>query len=183
MCFDLDKTLHNLDRQSDEPRDGLREDQSDGQNAGESPAPLGRLDLWRNLIAMLYDTFLVAPLLMANAFVLVAVYGPTADATSPTVPAWLMQAMSVLIVIAFFTLFWRKSGQSLGMQAWRIKVVSATGETVSLEQCVIRCLGAGVSLAAFGLGYWWVLVDKQGLRWHDRLSGTRLVKLPKRAKA
>jgi hypothetical protein len=24
------------------------------------------------------------------------------------------------------------------------------------------------------LGYWWIIVDPDGLAWHDRLSGTRI---------
>ena len=61
--------------------------------------------LWRHLLAMVYDTFLVAPLLMANAFVLVTVFGPTASATEPAVPSWLMQITSLMVIFAFFIPF------------------------------------------------------------------------------
>lgn len=136
--------------------------------------------LWRHLLAMLYDTFLVAPLLMANAFVLVTVFGPTDSATAPAVPAWLMQITSLLVIFAFFVLFWRKSGQTLGMQAWRIKLVNETGQPVGVRQGLIRCTAAMLSLAPFGLGYWWTLVDSEGLSWHDRLSRSRLQLMPKK---
>lgn len=138
--------------------------------------------LWRNLLAIVYDTFLVAPLLMANSFVLVALFGPVEDISSPTIPAWLMQLTSFLVVVVFFTLFWRKSGQTLGMQAWRIKLISHDGSAPSLLQCVGRCVVALASLGLVGLGYWWSLVDPNGLRWHDRTSQTRLILVPKRQK-
>lgn len=152
---------------------------TDNSSMSES---LPRPGLWRNLLAMIYDAFLVAPLLMANAFVLVALFGPTDDASVATVPAWLMQFSCALIIIGFFSLFWCKSGQSLGMQAWRIKLVRGDGGPVGLGRAVVRCLGAAMSLAPAGLGYWWSLVDRDGLRWHDRLSDTRLLRVPKTKK-
>jgi len=138
--------------------------------------------LWRNLLAMVYDTFLVAPLLMVNGLVLVTIFGPTENAHQANVPAWLMQSTATVIVIAFFTIFWRKSGQTLGMQAWRIKLEASDGTPVSIKQCVVRCLGAIFSIGLLGLGYWWAWIDPEKRRWHDRLSGTRLVLVPKASK-
>jgi len=33
-----------------------------------------------------------------------------------------------------------------------------------------------------GLGWWWMLVDRERLAWHDRLSGTRIVLVPPRGR-
>lgn len=140
---------------------------------------LPRPGLWRNLLAMVYDTFLVAPLVMAAAFVLVAAYGPVEDISEPTVPDWLMQTAAVLVIFAFFSIFWCKQGQTLGMQAWRIKLVREDGGAVEWQRALLRCISAIPSFALLGMGYWWSLVDPEGKRWHDRLSGTRLVQVPK----
>jgi len=136
--------------------------------------------LWRHLLAMVYDTFLVAPLLMANAFVLVTAFGPTASATEPAVPSWLMQITSLMVIFAFFILFWRKSGQTLGMQAWRIKLVDEQGQPVGVRQGLTRCAAALLSLLPLGLGYWWSLLDVEGRSWHDHLSRSRLQLVPKK---
>ena len=136
--------------------------------------------LWRHLLAMVYDTFLVAPLLMANAFVLVTVFGPTASANEPAVPTWLMQITSLMVIFAFFILFWRKSGQTLGMQAWRIQLVDEQGQPVGVRQGLTRCAAALLSLLPLGLGYWWSLLDVDGRSWHDRLSRSRLQLVPKK---
>ena len=32
-----------------------------------------------------------------------------------------------------------------------------------------------------GLGFWWAWVDRERLAWHDRASGTRIIRLPKKA--
>ena len=137
--------------------------------------------LWRHLLAMVYDSFLVAPLLMANALVWVSLFGPTDTMARPAVPAWVMQSTSLCVVALFFSIFWCKSGQTLGMQAWRIQVVSAEGESLTLRKAILRCAVALVSLLPMGLGYLWGILDRSHLTWHDRLSATRLVLLPKEA--
>ena len=46
---------------------------------------------------------------------------------------------------------------------------------MTLRQSLIRCAGAMLSMLALGLGYLWILFDRDGLAWHDRISNTRLV--------
>lgn len=142
-------------------------------------AALPRRQLWRVPLAMLYDTLLILPLFMASSFLLVALFGATEDVSQPTVPVWVTRATWPVIVVLFFGLFWRKNGQTLGMQAWRIRVTSLDGDSLSWGQVVLRCAGATVSFACFGLGYLWPLWDGAGRSWHDRLSRTRLMLLPK----
>ena len=54
--------------------------------------------------------------------------------------------------------------------------------TGALSRGATRCPpgGACVSLAALGLGYFWIWIDRERLAWHDRWSGTRVVVLPKK---
>ena len=37
-------------------------------------------------------------------------------------------------------------------------------------------LDGGVSLLLGGLGFWWAWIDPDRLTWHDRLSGTRMLR-------
>jgi uncharacterized RDD family membrane protein YckC len=82
----------------------------------------------------------------------------------------------------FFGWFWTHGGQTLGMRAWRLKLLDSSGNPVTWRQSLIRYGAAWLSLLALGLGYIWVWIDPQGLSWHDRLSGTRLVVLESTAK-
>ena len=143
---------------------------------------IARPGLWRHLLAMLYDTFLLLPLFMASSFVLVAAFGATEDISQPTVPVWVTRISWPLILTIFFGLFWRKSGQTLGMQAWRIKLVSKSGERITWRTVITRVFAAALSAAPGGLGYWWALWDRDRMTWHDRISQTQLVLLPKRKK-
>jgi uncharacterized RDD family membrane protein YckC len=85
----------------------------------------------------------------------------------------------MMLIIVFYGWFWRKSGQTLGMQAWRIKLENLNGDQPSWTQCVIRVLVAGISLAAGGLGFWWIWLDRDSRAWHDRASKTVLRSIPK----
>ncbi len=84
------------------------------------------------------------------------------------------------VMAGFHILFWMRGGQTLGMRAWRLRVVRYNGQELSFKDAILRYLSAIVSLLAFGLGFLWILVDRDGLAWHDRLSKTRLVILEKK---
>lgn len=142
--------------------------------------------LLRRLAAMIYDTFLVLPLIMASVSVFMGVrtllIGSPGEGEIVQLNPLLVQLVALLTVIGFFCWFWIKSGQTLGMQAWRIKLVDSSGEKPSGRQALLRCLAAIPSAACLGAGYLWCLVDRRGRYWHDYLSGTELILLPKREK-
>jgi uncharacterized RDD family membrane protein YckC len=145
-----------------------------------SPSP----SLLRRLAALLYDILLVVPLVMLSVALFMGartlLLGPPAENTVVQLDANLVRLVAFATVATFFCGFWLKSGQTLGMQAWRIKLVSTDGGQPSAGQAILRCFGALVSAAAFGLGYLWCLVDRNDRYWHDYLSRTRLIMVPKR---
>jgi len=140
----------------------------------------------RRLAAMAYDTLLVLPLIMASVALFMGVrtllWGPAVDDTAAQLDANIVRLVALVCSTVFFCAFWVKSGQTLGMQAWRIKLVNFSGEVPNIRQGVMRCLAAVLSAACLGLGYLWCLVDRNGRYWHDYLSGTELILLPKREK-
>ena len=140
----------------------------------------------RRLAAMAYDTLLVLPLIMASVALFMGartlLWGPAVDDTAAQLDANIVRLVALVCTTGFFCAFWVKSGQTLGMQAWRIKLVNFSGEVPNIRQGVMRCLGAVVSAACLGLGYLWCLVDRNGRYWHDYLSGTELILLPRRKK-
>ncbi|MFY0991873.1 RDD family protein [Halomonas sp. C05BenzN] len=149
-------------------------------------------DVWpaglaRRLGAMVYDGFLVAAIWLLitalHLFVVRQVLGLSAE----QVGTGLVQVISLRLLLlagafAFFAFFWVRGGMTLGMQAWRLRVQTLDGCTISLGQSLVRLLVGGLSLAAFGLGYLWILIDAERRSWSDIASGTRVVVLPKPAK-
>lgn len=142
--------------------------------------------LLRRLAAMLYDTLLVLPLIMASVFLFMGlrslVLGAPEQDTIAPLDASVVQLIALLTLFGFFSGFWLKSGQTLGMQAWRLKLVCTDGGKPGLKEALLRCLTATLSAACLGLGYLWCIIDRDGLYWHDRLSGTQLALLPRRDK-
>ena len=145
--------------------------------------------LFRRLAALFYDTFLVVPLIMVNVAIATGLQAAVSGAEHSAQPAnavvdpLLVQAIAVLSSCAFYSAFWRIKGQTLGMQAWRIKLrpfpEDSQRNTVSLRQAVLRCAGALLSLLPLGMGYWWCLFDRNGRYWHDYLSRSELVLTPR----
>jgi len=138
----------------------------------------------RRLGAMLYDGLIVAALL----FVVTALFLPFTggEAITPGESGALeriYQAALVLVVVLFFCVFWTWRGQTIGMLAWRLRVQRSDGSALAWRDALIRLAGACVSLAALGLGYFWIWMDRDRLAWHDRWSGTRVVVVPKKGKS
>ncbi|WP_116365206.1 RDD family protein [Parahaliea mediterranea] len=146
-----------------------------------TPIPATAPALPRRLMAMLYDTFLVLPLIMLSVAIGMGIHSAIAGGNAEPLHPQLVQLLALLTLFGFFSAFWLKSGQTLGMQAWRIKLVTSDGNTPGVVQALRRCLAAVLSAACFGLGYWWCLFDRRGRYWHDYLSGTELVLVDKPA--
>lgn len=128
--------------------------------------------LWRRLAAMLYDSLLMLALWMFIEFIVVAMNHGQAmtNAQRPFV-----QTVVLVAIFSFFAGFWMHGGKTLGMQAWQIKLVTLDGKPLRLAQCLLRFFVAIASIGLFGLGYWWMLWDKEKLTWHDRYSMTKII--------
>lgn len=144
----------------------------------------------RRIAAMFYDAMLLFGVLFTATILASAVFSsikPQAIENEqvvhefqPLLSGWPFQLYLLLILITFFCWFWRKNGQTLGMQAWRLRLEDYSGNNISFAQCLQRLAGASISLACAGIGYWWIWIDKDGMSWHDRWSKTRVVLLPKK---
>jgi uncharacterized RDD family membrane protein YckC len=135
--------------------------------------------LVRRLAAIFYDALLLVALFMLAGYPYVALTG---SVPLSGVARLGLQLYLLLIAFAFFGWFWVHGGQTLGMRAWRLRLVSADGGPVSWKQAAIRFAAALLSWSCLGLGFFWALIDREKRAWHDRLSGTRLILLPKRPK-
>jgi uncharacterized RDD family membrane protein YckC len=140
-----------------------------------------RASLARRLAAMFYDgLLLVAILMIATALLLPFTGGAAITAADHR---WLASAYRLLLaglVALFFGTFWTRSGQTLGMASWRLRVEREDGTLLTWGDATKRLAAAVLSLLPIGLGFVWILFDREGRAWHDRLSRTRVVLLPKR---
>lgn len=151
------------------------------------PSPLRPRALigWR-LLALLYDVWPVLALwmLIGAAFTVGHTFLGHHDAHQNIAPfsalQWLLWICCWLVGGAYAVVSWYRGGQTLGMRPWRLKVIAADGGRPSLGALWKRYAIATLSTLVAGLGFWWAWLDKDRLTWHDRFSGTRMLRLPKR---
>ena len=124
------------------------------------------------LAAILYDAILLgAVYFFSTLIILPFMHG---QAISPGNLPYIIYLYSITFL--YFTWQWSQGGQTLGMRAWNLRLVSSTGFKVTFSRAAIRFLAATLSLAFAGTGFLWASVDRDGLTLHDRLSGTSLIK-------
>lgn len=117
---------------------------------------------------MLYESMLLLAILGVATLLFIWLFG---DAThSPK--RYFFQAYLWMVMGAYFVWCWVKSGQTLAMQTWRIRVVNPVGQSISINQACKRYILASLF---FGATFLWALFDREGLFLHDRLTGTRLI--------
>lgn len=165
------------------------------------------------LMGVLYDGMLVLALLFLVALI-VAVMGTlivgqvgTSGQDINELPTWYQKFVQmpsfVLTLIGFYGLFWTKSGQTLGMQTWRLKTVALDGRLLTWRQSIMRIICACIlpficlvigralydnnratafsTLFGFLLNYLFAYVHPKGFAVHDWLSGTTTIRIAKYA--
>ena len=90
----------------------------------------------------------------------------------------LFQLNWIAMVSAYYLISWRRAGQTIGMRAWRIKVVSLTNAPLSWSDCWKRLGAAIVNLLMLNLGWLGYLHPVQKSL-TDHLSHTRIERLAK----
>ena len=125
------------------------------------------------IISSIYDTFLLLGVWFAVGSVAFLLNG-----FQPLHPA----LGSILVFLSgwvFFAFFWMKSGQTLGMQVWRIKIVSSdpSNKKITLMQTFLRySINCGI-FPLLGMPLFLIYLDKKHLAVNDILSKTKLIRL------
>ena len=171
-----------------------------------TPAELDALpspQFWRRVSCCLYEqlvllgviafTFLVPNLSLGMLFGI-------------SLPSWLTFVYLYAVLGIYFVWYWTKSGQTLAMQTWRVRMIGRGGFNLTKRQAFWRYVFGSLWLIpcvllqwAFHLEKWQIIemlstialliwplstyLDRQNLQIRqglpDRLAGTRLVELPK----
>ncbi len=154
--------------------------------SGEFP----RAGFWRRFASLVYDTLaIIAFAMLTVVLYLFSVQGLIsldvislngAEDVSALIQESLLlssirSALLVIVTLVFFGYFWTKSGQTIGMRAWRLKVQTSEGSLISWPQSIVRSLSA-----LLGLGNLVVLIDfKNKKALQDYVSKTEVITLTK----
>ena len=137
------------------------------------PAPL-----WRRLAALAYDVFPLIALWMITAFAYLYAGGGHYDPRHPHWAARLgLQLVLLAVTAAYFVVSWARIGATIGMRAWKLKLVREDGSRVGALAALARFFLALFSLAIAGTGFWWALFDARKRTLHDRICKTVMVRL------
>lgn len=129
----------------------------------------------RRLASLLYEALLLLGVLALTFLVPYLLLGVFFQIAPAGWAAWLH---IYLVLGAYFIWYWRRRGQTLAMQTWRLRLVTADGRVPSVATGWLRYTLAWPSLLCFGFGLAWALIDRDRQFLHDRLAGTRIVLLP-----
>lgn len=143
---------------------------------GISPGELVSVPtIGRRLAAMLYESLLMLGVLSVAFMVPHLLLGMGAGIT---LPGLVVKVHFIAVFGVYFLWYWTHGGQTLAMQTWKLRIVSrATAAPPSLKFALLRFALCWPSLCLGGIGVAWALVDRDGQFLHDRLAGTRIVRV------
>lgn len=120
-----------------------------------------------------YEALVLVALWMMGTVLFMTVYGADGSAQG----LWMLRGLLWCLSGVYFVWCWVKSGQTLAAQTWKVRLVNAQSETLGIKQAMLRYLLATLSLLAFGLGFFWALLDKDRLFMHDRMLKTHFERI------
>ena len=130
----------------------------------------------RRLASLLYESLLVFGIL-APTFMIPYVLLGMAFGFEP--PGWLLWLHVFGVLGFYFVWYWSRHGNTLAMQTWRLRLVSAdTGFKLTPRRAFLRFVLAWPSLLCFGAGILWAFFDPDRQFLHDRIAGSRIVLMP-----
>lgn len=152
--------------------------------------------LFRRLACFVYEGVLLFGVLMVTGYL----YSALTQQRHALSGRHGLQAFLFLVLAIYFTWFWSHGGQTVAMKAWRIRLLTASGEPVTPARALLRYLlswvwfapalllmaavsvsSAGAVLAALvaGVGVYAAMAHLHPTAqfWHDRVCGTQLVSL------
>jgi uncharacterized RDD family membrane protein YckC len=146
---------------------------------------------------MIYEAVLLFGVVFIVSYALLALFQWTYP-LSPG-PRSTLQAVLFVAIGGYFTWCWSRSGQTLALKTWNLKVLAVDGRPPGLGRAIARYLLAWhlwlpgllwaalvpthplADLAAFAVGFGLLLLpglaDRERRLLHDRWSGTRVVRV------
>jgi len=102
----------------------------------------------RRLAIIVYDSLVLFALLTLGSALVVLPLGLGFQIEVPGEhPAF--RGYLLLISLAFFCGFWTKAGQTVGMRAWRVRLVRDDGSPLRLRDALVRFFAAILSWGAW----------------------------------
>jgi len=163
----------------------------------------------RRLAAIVYDCLLLLAVLFLGTLALLPLTGGEAITPATQDPGvyFAYRVYLALLALGYFGLSWTRSGQTLGMMAWNIRLEAASGGRIAWRAAVLRfAFGLALAIGAesafrltFAAGlpahllagaalvlpllvnFAWIPFDAHGRSLQDLACRTRILRIGKRA--
>jgi uncharacterized RDD family membrane protein YckC len=136
-----------------------------------SNANTGGASLKRRLLSLIYESLILAALLLAGALPVVMLTRTWDHALARA----FLQIWLLFLCGLYYVWQWVHVGQTLPMKTWRLRLVARDGSTVTVARATLRYALALAGTLMFGSGFLWALLDRKRHFLHDRLAGTRII--------
>jgi uncharacterized RDD family membrane protein YckC len=131
--------------------------------------------LMRRLLALLYDSILIIGIYMSYVILVTYLNG---SALESQLEILFLQFSFVIFIFLFYCYFWKfNNGQTLGMQVWKIKLVSLGNEEININKMVLRCALSMIFSLVFLSNFIFIIFNKERKTLGDYFSKTKLLKV------
>jgi uncharacterized RDD family membrane protein YckC len=137
-----------------------------------TPASLRLAPLRLRLVSLTYESLLLFAVLFVCSYLFI---GLARDAQSG-LPRAIFQIYLLSVCGVYFVFCWTRTGQTLPMKTWRMRVVTQDGRALSVGRAFLRYLFAIPGMLS-GISLLWAPFDRERQFLHDRLAGTRIVRV------
>ncbi len=133
-----------------------------------------RPSLFRHLAVVVYDSLLLASVLLFAAALAVGINAVVTSGQAIAAGDPFFFFYLVAVSFLFYGWFWTHGGQTLGMRTWKVFLVSDNQNKISWRQAFLRFIIAIPSWFVLGIGFWWQWFGKAKKSWPDSISKTHL---------
>ena len=133
--------------------------------------PLTLASLRLRMMSLVYEGILLFAVLFVASYLFL---GLARDAQSGFAHV-LFQIYLLSVCGAYFVFCWTRTGQTLPMKTWRMRLETVDGMRVAVPRALLRAALATAGYLLLGISVLWAFIDRDRQFLHDRLAGTRLV--------
>ncbi|MDA9595173.1 RDD family protein [SAR86 cluster bacterium] len=131
--------------------------------------------LMRRLLALLYDSILIIGIYMSYVILVTYLNG---SALESQIEILFLQFSFIIFIFLFYCYFWKfNNGQTLGMQVWKIKLVSSGNEEININKMVLRCALSMIFSLVFLSNFIFIIFNKERKTLGDYFSKTKLLRV------
>ena len=129
---------------------------------------------FRRIFSLVYDSLVITGIIFSLTLLLVFLNGGSPKTGG--IADYIQLLITVLSGPIFYTYFWLvNDGQTIGMQAWKIRLIS--DQTLSVRICLLRCAFSTFSFLFLGIGYLYILLNSENKSLSDLATNTRICKI------